>query len=103
VPAPQIDDALHAVELLAHAPHVAQLARVVGQRPEIEAVVGEDDERRVVVHGGDEVAHDPVGVDVHRLDRATVAAAAVRARSPDRFSARNRWPKRCAVESVASK
>ena len=56
------------MELFRDPAHVAQPARVVGQDAELEAVVGEHDERRVAVERGEEVAEDPVGCFVDRLD-----------------------------------
>ena len=63
------------MEALAHAPEIPRAGRVLVQHAELEAVVGEDDERGVVVERVEIGAHDLVRVAVHLLHRAAVAAA----------------------------
>ena len=61
-----VEDAFGVVEPLAHATHAPRLARVVLGGPELEAVVGEDEQRRVGIRCLQEVADIP---DIHAAGR----------------------------------
>ena len=78
VAAVEVQDAFEPVILLAHAPHVARLAGVVVEAPELESVVREHDERRAPVHRGEKLANEAVRVEVHLLDGVPIPLLLVR-------------------------
>ncbi|MFN8640338.1 MAG: hypothetical protein U0802_01235 [Candidatus Binatia bacterium] len=58
----------------ADAAHVARDARVVRQRPEREAVIGQHHQRRLGIHERDQLAGPGDRPSVHGLDRVAVLA-----------------------------
>ncbi len=67
-----VDDAFHPVVLLADPSHVSSLTRIIVGSSQLESVIGQDDQGRVVIHDVQVLSDQTIGIEVHFFHRLPV-------------------------------